>query len=261
MNTIRPTESTFIAASGKKYTIRETNGDDDAILSNSGGAQDGSSLNKWIAGIVTAVGEEKKKLTQQEAAKLLSRDRFGILFHSRIFSLGPVLKFIHQCSDPKCSFKPGDDLPYEEDLSLYVWDFTNPAPKPGEVGYSKYRLEVYPNKPEEWVEKKLSSGRLIRFAYLDGEGENTFLEVAPEDLNKNHELLSHKLEAKLETDKWIRLENFKLFSSREMAEIRSHITIYDKPWDAISEIKCPKCRKIDYLNLLAVPDFFFPTVI
>ncbi len=260
---VRGNSSEFTAASKTRYTIRETNGDDDAIISNAGGGQDGTSMNKWLAAIITHINGKAVKLTADEAAKIPSRDRFGILFQSRIFSLSPIIKFLHTCSNKRCEFTPTSEAPYEEDLNLYQWDFAKPAPKPGEAGYSKYRLVEYPFPVEQdkWLEHTLSSKKEIRFKYLDGEGENVLLDVPNEDLNKNFELLTHRLEWKNEIGKWQKVQRFNIFSGKEMAEIRGLIKRYDEAYDAICDVHCPKCKNIDRFNLLGSKDFFFPTEI
>ncbi len=261
-NYIRPSEQTFVGPSGIAYTLRETNGDDDAILSNAGGAKDGSNFNKWIAAVVTAVSGTKHRMTEKEASQIPIRDRSAILFASRIFSLGPIVKFGHTCSRKTCGFSSLDDHPYEEDLNQFFWDFKNPRPSLGEPGYYATLMPAYPVQPiVNPIEKTLSSGKQIRLKYLDGEGESIFLEVAQEDLNKNYELLSRKLEAKLEGDNWTTVQNFKPFTSRDMLELRKIVKTYDEPWDAICSIPCPKCHNVDQVNLLGVTDFFFPTEI
>lgn len=264
METIRSLTEAQLLPSGFLVTFREQNGDDDAIISTIADAQKGDSLSKFLAAIILEIDGKAAKLTPAQLDTWRTRDRISLLIKSRIFSLGPIIRFKHTCSNPDCKFTSLDSLPYEEDLSLYDWDYSRPFPEKFIDGTSnpEYKKTYIPPYSEpiknSVVNLMLSSKKEVRYKYQDGLGEKVFLEVPRNELNKNHELLSRCLEWKDETGKFIKVTKFNVFSARDMEEIRTSIYKLDTPYDPLAEIPCPKCRNIDTVNLTHQPSFFFP---
>ena len=60
---------------------------------------------------------------------------------------------------------------------------------------------------------------------------------------------------------WQKVGNFKIFTSREMAEIRKKLSMEDTTWSPMFEFVCPNCKNVQRINILAQPDFFFPGMI
>ena len=88
--------------SGLVVSIRETNGEDDEILSNYARLTDGSAGNEYTARIIHS-GPNGKKMTIEEVESLKIRDRQFIMFVSRIISLGEIFEFRLECPSPKCT--------------------------------------------------------------------------------------------------------------------------------------------------------------
>ena len=242
--------------SGFKVIIREQNGDDDGILSNVSLTKDSTSVNTFIQSVVVwAENGDKPDSTYTDLAVLGLRlgDKYFILLSSRIFSLGDLVKF---------EYTWGEELApvaYEEDLAKFIVDYIKPFPKPGEVNYYRDRIQPYKFPISETdVHYTLSTGKKIAFKYMDGFSEKYLMKLPEFQLSVNSRLIAREL--KLEVSGiYILVESFKVFTSKEMAEIREIIENLDPQFDGIVEVENPYERNQKVrLQLLGLNDFFFP---
>lgn len=241
----------FTTPSKFEVTIREQTGEDDEIISRLKNASDGSSVNKFAASIIVETSLDIKKPTPNDILKWKNKDKYYTLFKSRIFSLGDTITYKHACSNADC--KREND--FEEDLLQYDRDFSKDDLT--SANDFKYQITPYPNGAESGHEFTISSGKKLRYLYLNGLSEKELLGMNKDNISKNTELTVRKLEW-FNQDKWLTVTSFKSFSSREMVEIRESIKKNDQPFDAITEAECPYCKTVDKISLMTQPDFFFP---
>ena len=267
-NSFKPRTLTLTYPSGTVFEIRETNGSDDEIISRQGSAIKGTSVSEYLAAIIVGINGEKVKLSTEEASLILSRDRLSLLIQSRIFNLGPKLLYSDSCPYQGCDWKSSPDHPVEEDLSQFVRDFSLPDkgdnPNQMVLPYSLHGKDVWQKiLANKGIWKKLDLGnKSVEFKLLDGEGDMFFINIPPEDLNINHELMARNIRGYFDgNEKPVKVENFRFFSTKDMASIRSYLVTEDKGWEPMMPLTCPKCKKVHSRRLLEIPDFFFPTVI
>src|SRR5882757_6071304 len=106
--------------SGKMVTIRESNGEDDGILSKIKSAQDGSNIYNYLANIILKDHDTQDKPLAADLMEWLSNDKYYLLFKQRIINLGPTFTFLHTCENKDCKKKSE----YEEDLSILDGDLS-----------------------------------------------------------------------------------------------------------------------------------------
>lgn len=242
--------TTFKTPSKFEVTIREQDGGDDDIISKVKDATDGSAINKFVSGLILncSITPNNGKPSPNDVLKWKLRDKYYVMYKSRIFSLGADLFYYHECSNPECKQKS----PYEEDLSIYDNDFDNPV----EEG-SEYRVLPYSDGDKLKAEFTTRNGFQIRYNYLNGLAEKKLLKINKDEISKNTELLIRDIEW-CRDEKWQPLQNFKVIPALDMQDIRTHVKKNDTPFEAISECICPYCKTVDKISLLSLPDFFFP---
>ena len=240
---------TFKTPSGFDVTIREQDGADDETISKLKNAMDGTAVNKLVSSIITDY--KGGRVTPETILKFKNRDKYYILFKSRVFSIGDSITYKHKCPNLECQ----KDTIYEEDLNQYDRDFS----KPEEETKTDFPYQVQPYINADKLEEEigLSSGKKVKYKYLNGESEKKLLAANKDEINKNTELLVRDIQWWHE-DKFQPLMNFKVMSTKDMAEIRKHIKLHDSPFEAISEVRCPVCQTTDKISLMAQTDFFFP---
>lgn len=242
---------TFKTPSKFDVTIREQNGDDDEVISKMKHAMKGEQVNIMVTNLVLNCSLTGGRVTLDQVKKWKNKDKYYVLFKSRIFSLGDEITYKHTCQNEAC----GKETTYEEQLLPYDRDFSKPDDESDNK--FKYQITPYPNGIDTEVEFELTSGKKLKYQYLNWESERIMLEMDRNEISKNTDITIRKLEW-LNEGKWQKIENYRLFSAKEMAEIRKHIKYNDKPFEAISETTCPFCGNIDHITLIAQPDFFFP---
>jgi len=244
----------LITPSGCQVTIRQQNGDDDDIISNSVMSQDGTSINKFVSGIVVDTDiTVSRKLSLNDVLAMKLCDKFFIILASRIFSLGNMLRFSYAWDNMN------GPIEYEEDLTNYIWDYSKEdfPFNPPDPGYFKYRIQPHKFGKDTSREIVLYSGKRLKYTFMNGYGEKYLLKLSPEVQSKNQELLARDLQLMLD-NKWVKVENFKHFSPKEMAEIRREVNDNDRSSELITELTNPtNGEKIPYL-IVGTPDFFFP---
>jgi len=250
-----------VLASGRKAIIREQNGEDDGILTNPIFVKSNNNYNAFLGNIVLALLNEddsilKEQVTMTDIKNMAINDKYSVLIHSRIFSLGEALQFEYPWDDKE------EPTIYTENLEFFLNNIK--AGKnllPGEEGYFKYAIPLYTEDITQPIELTLQSNKRVRFTILDGHGECYLLELNEDRQNINALLTSRNLEI-LITDEWHRVDNFKLFSARDMMELRSAVITKDPRFDGMTEVIHPdnKNRRLE-LPLVEIPDFLFPRTV
>ena len=246
----------LVLPSGYTATIREQNGNDDDIISNQATARDLTNMNMFISSLVIetnlpfAIGG---KLSIESVRKMLLRDKYFILFSSRIHSMGNDIKFTYDWGSEE-----GGIVNYTDDLNNYIWDYTKPVPEIGEKDYYQYRIQAYNHdlayKP---FEHQLSSGKLIRFKHLDGHSELYLMKLPIDQQTKNMELKARDLEQKIDGE-WQKVENFMFFSKRDMAELHKIVGSLDPNFNGITELENPLTQEVIKFPIISAKDFFYP---
>lgn len=250
----------FIAPSGFSYTIREENGEDEEILSNQADAQNGNmNLTKFIAAIVVKTDfTEHGKLTIQDALNLPFLDRYTILLQNRIFSLGHMLDFSFQW--------PGEEAPitYEQDLRELLYDdYSQPIPEE-EIEAKPFAIPRYPDQELAKTlhyrdyELTLSSGKVIKLDWADGNAEYMISKLPVNKQTRNSSLIARNLCLKV-GEKWEKVQRFHLFSVRDMAEIQKAANNMDPTTSLMVEIENPTTGDTQMYPIVIAPRFFFLT--
>ena len=244
----------FISPSGYKFTIREQNGNDDDVLSNMGAVQDGSTVNNFVKGIVVKTDfNQSGRLTNDDMLKMKLRDKYSILLMSRAFSLGWEINFEYDWGKDN-----GGVIPYVEDLHNYLWDFSREMPEDLN-DIPETMILPYVGGKETSREISLTSGKVVRYEYLNGKGEKYLMSLTRESMSKNQELVARDIHLKDNEGKFVKVQNFTPFSTRDMMEIRKDVLLNDAETSYSTEIENPKTSEKVFFPLLTSPDFFFPT--
>lgn len=245
----------FIAPSGRSYTIREQNGEDEEILSNRADARSLMNITKFIASIVVSTDfTTSGHLLVKDVLSLPLLDRYAILFQSRIFSLGETVKFDYE-------WGKGNTVTYEQDLREFLFDDYSQEPSEEELEKKPDAIPYYPNVKSNFIkdnELKLSSGKIVLWDYLDGNGEAFMINLPENKRTRNSDLLARNLRLIVD-GKPEKVTNFKLFSVRDMAEMRSGIISQDPTFEGLTEIENPDTGETARYPILAAPNFFYLT--
>lgn len=246
-----PGHTTFMIPSGYIVTLRETNGDDETNLSKIKTAKTGESMAIFLAGIIvktTIPGQEKPTPTDIQKWKV--NDKYYCLLKSRMFSLGEELKFKWNWPEDEKAWHT-----YAEDLKIFDRDLSTDS---GIDSEDETRIRMYPLKEAMGREIELTSGKKVRYEFLTGVGEKQALDIPESQQNNNTELVIRNLQWLNEQGAWQNVENFSIFTSREMAAIRSDVMKYDYKFEMRIKIENPYTEKINYIPAIIVNDFFYP---
>lgn len=245
--------------SGYKVTIREQNGADDDVLSNQVTAQDLTNINIFLSTLIIDTNlpfAVKGKLSIEGAKKIALRDKYFIIFASRIHSMGNIVKFKYDWGEELKGI-----VEYEDDLNNYVWDYEKPLPLEGEPDYYEYRIQPYDHALVYQIfTHTLKSGKTVRFNLLDGNSEAYLIKLSTDQQTKNTELKARNLELKTDTG-WEKVENFQFFRKPEMVELHALVADLDPNFNGITELKHPTEKIIEKIQIIAVKDFFYPVEI
>lgn len=229
--------------SGRVIIIRETTGEDESLLSQLKLAQTGDSIIYFLSNVIK--NQDGTVPTREDILSWFENDVQAALLYIRMLSLGEVFIFPYTCT---CNPQAAPVL-MEQDLNEFILGSdTNNALKP------------YPKGLEKTIEFNLSSGKTLRFSILTNNSKDNLLEDTQDSINKNTSLLLRNLEI-LHEGSWEKVTHFKMFSSREMIELRKVVDSYDPSWVPYMHVVCPKCGKREVVDILTQPDFFFPTEI
>lgn len=241
----------IVTPSKFEVTIRQQTGEDDDIISNPDGSYMGEALNEFVKGIVIKFGQAGEPATYEQIENMKLCDKYFIMVASRIFSLGPILRFEYEWPD-------GIVAPYEENLEDFVWDYSlEDFPKKGDEGYIPYRIAPHAHGQEPQHEFAIPSGKKFRFTFMNGVGEKYLMTLPVADLTKNAELKARNLEQKI-GENWVVIDSFKNYTAREMVAIRKGVFDNDPIMEVISEIPHPKTKETIPYSLLSSSDFLFP---
>ena len=255
----------FTLPSGYSCEIREQNGEDEEILSNPSSIKNFMNINEFIAGLVVKTDfTTSGKLLVDDVLKLPLLDRHVILINSRIFSLGEELEFNYNWDrgNGKTS-----QCTYTQDLKDYLFEDYGKQPteeeleaKPDAVPY--YALPEDPNHPGKVkltdLVIELSSGKELLWDVATAGSELYLMKLGMDNITRNKDLLARNLRLKVDGH-YEKVQNFKLFSVRDMAEIRKAITSVDPTFTGITNIEDPKTGATAQVSVMAVPTFFYLT--
>lgn len=257
----------FTLPSGYSCEIREQNGEDEEVLSNPANIKNFMNINEFIAGIVTHTDfTASGKLLVQDVMKLPLLDRAVILINSRIFSLGEELEFNYKWPRPENS-KEQAEFTYTQNLKDYIFEDYGVKPdeeelkaKPDAVPY--YLLEEDENNPGKikLTDHKftLSSGKEIMWDVATVESEQYLMKLGLDNISRNKDLIARNLRLNVEGN-WEKVQNFKLFSVRDMAEMRKEILASDPSFMGTTDIEDPITHSKTQISILTVPTFFYLT--
>lgn len=245
---------TLITPSGYEVTIRQQTGEDDDILSNAKGVMDGTSSNRFIKEIVIDTDfTDNRKLSLDDARELKLCDKYFIMVASRIFSIGQTVKFSYKWPDNL-------EVDYEEDLGLLIWEYGNPNkpfPEKGSPEYNEYRIPPHKFGKDKNREFMLKSGKLIRYTFMNGNGERWLMKLTSDQQSINAELLARNIQINL-NGQWVNVQNFKTFNPYDMMEIRKEVIENDMTVNLISELEHPITHQKIEFPIVGTQDFFYP---
>ena len=242
----------FIAPSGSSYTIREQNGNDDDIISNAVEAENLMNISRFIAAIVesTDIMGTPRKLTAQEAHNLPSLDRYCILMQSRIFSYGSELEFTEEWGDKQ-------EVEYTQDLHTYLFDYGEDPTEEG-LNEKPFAIPYYPNgKKVKDLTFATRSGKDLKLDLMNGAGEAFVVNLPLEKQTKNSTILARNLQLMVD-GKWETVQNFSLFSTKDMSDIRKFINENDPVFEGFTELVNPLTKQVKRRYLLTINSFFYP---
>ena len=245
----------LVLPSGFKVTIREQNGNDDDILSNQATARDLSNINIFLASLIIETDlpfAKGGKLTSALVNKILLRDKYYIIFASRIHSMGKTVSFEFDWGDTE-----GGKVTYNDDLTNFVWDYTNVMPKQGEENYYFDRIKPYPSGAYDIQHLTLTSGKQLKFHFMNGDSEQYLLKVPLELQSRNNELRARGLSL-LVKDEYVPVKNFQFFSKRDMAELNKTIKNGDPSFTGITKLENPHNGESIDFPIMRAEGFFYP---
>lgn len=236
---------------GNAVAIREANGEDEGILSSLDHTKSGTAIPNYLASLIiggTSVSEILRwKVNSQNF----------LLIQARILTYGHELKFSHICGNSDCDLHKRQ-IPAEvtEDLRRWGWEPEEGDPLKAELKPGKF-IKEYPTGTELYMEKDLSSGKRIQLKTLTGETQAKIMAIPESELNTNSDILCRELKI-WGTGTWDSMLSLKSLTGRDMMEIRKLIKDNEPPMDMNLELQCTSCKKKENLNLISLPDFFFP---
>lgn len=243
-------EHTFTLPSGKVITIRESNGEDDGILSRMKSGSEGAHVYNYLASIIIEDHSTKTKPVASDIQEWLVNDKYYLLFKQRIVNLGQELIIAHTCENETCKKRNE----YTEDLSEMDGDLSQKDYKPNEKQIPKYI-----GGDSKTIEFTSSRKTRFQFELLTGALEQKDLDTPDDARDINNPLLSRNVKI-FEQGKWLQIFDFRRFPSKEMNEVRNFILKNDRTFNPVVSFTCPKCRTPYQATLFNMPVFFFPGV-
>lgn len=242
------TKEVHLCSPGKKVTIREITGEDEDILTLVKDQEDGIAIPKFVSKVIVS-----EQYTVGDIQEWRARDKYLILFEAIRLTYGDTFRFEHK-------FENGDVSEFEEDISKYVWEFSEEGresyPKKGDKDFFAERIIPYQGN-ESGVKFTLSSGKIVGFEYMTGILESASLMIDQKQRSLNDDLRDRNFYLKNDAGADIRIDSFRVLNAREMAEIRNKISEVDPSWPAMITLTNPKNGKTETLSLFSIPDFFF----
>lgn len=227
--------------------IREQNGQDDDILSNPVKSQTLHNFSEFISQIVVKTNiTANGRLTEAQAHELPCNLRYAILIASRIFSLGNTMEF---------SYNWGDEVvAYEQDLNEVMFNDYHQSPTEEELLAKPFAVPYYPNGAQKEFVLVLSSGKEVKYNLMNALGEVMMMNTPLK--TKNLEIKARGLKLKVNGN-WESVENFSLFSVKDMVEIRKSMAENDPIYLGIIELEHPTTKQRGSFSLMGTSDFFY----
>lgn len=244
-------EKTFTVPSGYVYTIREQNGNDDDILSSKVDLDKLMNISNFISAIVVKTDATTTgRLTPEEAFHLPVLDRSVILIQSRILSLGEELEF-------DFSWDGKEQTDYSQNLNDLIFNYSETATK--EMIASKPEaVPYYPllNKFKD-IPINTTSGKSLLFDILTNDKEVEYINLPLSQQTKNQKLIVRNLRMKVD-EAFIKVNNFELFSVKDMVEINKAVKAFDPTFNAAVTISNPNnpIQKVP-INIFSLDSFFY----
>ena len=246
--------------SSREVTIRENTGEDEETLTRMGNTKANKAISIYISNIIKEDSEPAAKgvAPAKHIGMMKRNDGYYLLFKQRLINLGNELSFDHECRN--C----GHEAKYEVDCNEFErnLDLTDEEQQKWyedhKVTPSEHALKPYPSGPLGEIESTLSSGKKIRFKILTLSAESKILDIPADDLTANSTIHARELSI-FNEGQWVICHNARMFSSKEMKEIRGLVKKHDSAFDPFTKIKCPKCEQPDVIRIFSLTDFFYPT--
>lgn len=238
--------------SGNVVRIRETNGDDDEILSRLGAAQDGSNIINFLTNITEHDSALGRKPHSGDLMEWPLADKYYLLFKQRLLNHGNLLKFQHKFENSKHELD-ANPVTFEQDVAEFDGNLADPLYKPS----TPHQPKKYPYGNQREVEYTTSSGVQVKWKILNTILENKQLSMPLESTNRNSALTIRELSV-FNKGEWVRLTTFGMFSSKVMSELRTEVGKSDPSFNPIVDVVSPNSGTRDSIPLIAIPDFYFP---
>lgn len=246
---------TFKAPSGTEYTIREQNGQDEEVLTNTGEIRRNMNINNFLQGIIMSSSKKNGKLSMEEILSIPLLDRAVIIIQSRIFSIGEEMEFSYRWPLEGEKF---EEFEYTQDLREFLFDeYDRENITKEELENKPKAIPFYPEEFDGYKEFSLHSGKKIRFRLADGHSELYVLKLPDSEKTRNTDFIMRDLQLEVE-GKWEKVFNFSLFSVKDMREIRKYVNAYDPTCDLTTDIINPRTEQHLQIPIMALGDFFFP---
>jgi predicted metal-dependent hydrolase len=234
----------IVLPSGMELTIRESNGEDEELLSRVPYLKDGTAYYRFLANIIT-----EPRMDYLAVQSMKSNDMYATLLKARILSLGNKLEFKH-------TFRDGTVVDAEEDLADYNRDYSKDYTDDELSKFNKATIKPYKEDCGEYFHFTTSSDKIFRMKYLTGSLEIKTLDLKEDTLTFNDKLKVREIEMKTPAGGWVRLHNFKTLSSRDMKELRGCVEREDTIGTLTSTLEHQ--GKTEEISLFLSQDFFFP---
>jgi hypothetical protein len=248
---------------GRIVTMRETNGNDDEILSKLGDAGTGESVYRFLADIIEEDSELKRKPMARDIEEYPVNTKYFLLMAQRLINKGDTMEVNkHPCINTRCFEDKAGTRRTKNDFVINLredhyneFDVSKKGYDPEADGKNKPKL--YPKGLDKSIEFVSSSGKKFKFDICTGVHEKEQLAESADAQSQNSKLRLRKLQI-WNNDQWQLVTNFHWIRSKEMDEIRAYIDKYDTLFDPLVELTCPKCKMSDYSALLGMTAFYFP---
>lgn len=238
---------------GLRITIKEHNGEDEDVLSRLGDVDEGISYSKFLSRIITGSNiPDKQNFTTDDINEWPEASKYVALVESRILSIGDMLDFKLKCQDAKC----GHESPYSVDLKEYSHDLSQGNPSPDDPHYSS-KPKLFLDYREKYS-ATMKDGKEITWTPLTSLSGMKLTKKERDDINHGDAFRIRNLTYKAENGEVITITNFRMFTARQMAEIRGLIKEKEFDYDLTAYCKCDKCKKINTIAIFNLHDFFFP---
>ena len=241
---------------GIEITLREATGEDEDLMSKVANVKDGTSLPAYLSRVIV-----DPVLSIEDIMFWPIASKYYAMLKARMVSLGTELDFKYPFVNPKTNRE--EEVPVSVDLKAYDADLASYFKLTSKESKEEFinslgmdQIKPYPtlNKEQEFT----MDGKKFKWDLLDSYGEQLSMKIEDDELSINDELRLRNLRIYHE-DRWITIENFSSFTSRQMSKIRTEMRNKEVKFNMDLMIKNPfNERKPVVISLIALPDFFYP---